>query len=293
MNTPRLNEINNTNRENNLKLRKLIIEKGDLLNESIHLDFSQFTHPIPSLLTLIIIDVALNNVILKNASETINRIIFTRVKFVRNIEYYLSEDLNNLHYLDIYINNITNVYDSQFRYLNELKTLRLISNNITIVNSNTFNKLINVYRIELTKNNIVELHAGTFKNPKLDQIDLSYNKLKVIKFGVFISNATYEIDLSHNEITHIENNSFTLNLENLKLHNNVLSTLDENTFKRLIHFTIFNNAIDCDCTKYKWILKYTLIMNILNDYVNKYSCKELNTNIYEFMSTYNCTEANG
>ena len=290
LNTPKLDEIYNMNPVKNLKIRILVVNKEYLLNESINLDFSQFTHPIPSLKTLIIRDVALNNVNLANSSQTIQRLRFNRVTFVNNIEHYVLEDLNNLHCLEIFNSSITNL--SQFKY-NNLKILQLINNNITIVNSNTFNKLINVYSIELTHNNIVELHAGTFNNSKLYMINLSYNKLKVIKFGVFNSVKIYTLDLSHNEITHIENNSFTKKLVTLNLHNNSLSTLDENTFKRLIHFTIYNNAIDCDCTKYKWILNYTRLIIVLTNDVNKYSCYGLYTNIYEFMSTYNCTDANG
>ena len=85
---------------------------------------------------------------------------------------------------------------------------------------------------------------------------------------------------------------FSTELQKLSIHNNLLTTIDEDIFGNLIKLNelkIFNNRINCNCDIVNLVFKYTLLQHLLNTSANAYvECHQLGMNLLEFKKDTNC-----
>jgi len=135
-------------------------------------------------------------------------------------------------------NELTELNGSQFFGLDSLRHLRLSFNKISRINRNAF---AGVYRLEtlyLDKNKITNIHPITFRGlASLKLLSLEGNSIKSIHPTTFI--------------TLVLGNLIPFSsLQIIKLNNNFLENLHENTFRhvhQLSTLTLHNNMWDCSC----------------------------------------------
>ena len=284
-------------KDNNNTTKLVITNSGDFKLFNIDLDFSQFPIPFNNIDTLECNTFKLTHI--SNIDIKLKYLYFIEVhcKYI-NSDYF--SGLNKLQHLIIKNNNISSVHNFTFKGLIYLSYLDLDYNNITSIESDAFDGLIRLRCLRLNYNSLVELNTGIFtiynKIGGYSYIEIRGNRIQIIKSGLFTTHYIERIDLSNNSISSIETNAFNTKLKILKLHDNVLSTIDENVFgilKNVKNITIYNNQIICDHHKFNWIFNST-ILTLLNSSINKYvKCHQLNVSLFEFMKIKNWSNNKG
>ena len=214
-----------------------------------------------------------------------NNVGWTTIRSENNIVYFTR--LNNLITLSISKNKIDNLLKDTFTGLISLVNLRLHHNMIKFIEAGTFSFLIKLKYLYIYHNNIANTGKLTYYF-----ISMKYNLFKTVKSGVFSSHVNKEIDLSFNLINRIERNAFNKNLETLRLNDNLLPTIDKSVFgsigNTLKILTMFNNQIQCDCNKLKWIFNHDILLLLTISKKKLLKCHQLSLNLHEFNKRYNC-----
>lgn len=120
---------------------------------------------------------------------------------------------------------------------NGLKDLDLRRNNITLISSGVFASLTNLRHIHLAHNLIDRIEPGAFDHlPVLKTLFLSNNKLKTITTNSLPRTGNLiELYLDSNEIRFFASDALnSTKLETLSLENNLLSSLPDDTFDKML-----------------------------------------------------------
>ncbi len=135
--------------------------------------------------------------------------------------------LNNLKWLYIQWNQISQIQDGSFRSLNFLERLVLDQNEIKHIGARTFQGVVNLKVLFLHHNQISIIQDGAFADlRKLEVLYLWENKIQRISQGVWSNlNRLRELHIFQNHISHIEEGVFDSlsSLEKLYLGNNNIS----------------------------------------------------------------------
>jgi len=150
------------------------------------------------------------------------------------------------------------IKDKSFTINHGIKKVNLASNSISHLASNKFEGLYEIEEIDLSNNRLKSLDKFVFKN--LNRTNNNKNRIfKLIKQDR-ISNLHY-LDLKNNLIESIEKNTFTslINLVNLNLKGNCIENLDSNVFYGLVNLKFLDISFNR--------LRH-LEVNLLNDLLN-------------------------
>ncbi|KAM4703936.1 leucine-rich repeat transmembrane neuronal protein 3 [Rhinophrynus dorsalis] len=146
--------------------------------------------------------------------------------------------LNQLTWLYIDHNHISNIDENAFNGIRRLKELILSSNRITHLLNNTFRPVTNLRNLDLSYNTLQTLKPGHFKGlRKLQSLHLRSNLLRTIPVRIFQDCRNLELlDLGYNRIRSLARNVFTgmIRLKELHLEHNHFSKLNLALFPRLV-----------------------------------------------------------
>ncbi|NXQ90181.1 NYX protein, partial [Nyctibius grandis] len=134
-------------------------------------------------------------------------------------------NLTFLHSLWLDGNNLTFLSPGTFHALSKLRELHLSRNSrLTYLHANTFRGLLNLISQDLSHCNIFEIHPLLFSHlPSLERLDLASNNMRYVPQAFRnLSSLTRHL----------------LNLRNLYLNNNQISSISESAFLNInkLHF---------------------------------------------------------
>ncbi|KOB74993.1 Tartan/capricious-like protein [Operophtera brumata] len=139
-----------------------------------------------------------------------------------------------LEFLDLYKNDIRVIEGDSFKN-NNLTYLNLEKNNITgEITYNTFAGLKYITKLDLSQQNITILKNKSFiEMTNLTHLNLSTNHIKNIENLTFVNSSVLVLDLSFNDVSKLHFlNGCLVNLTDLYLNNNKITTIEENLFKK-------------------------------------------------------------
>ncbi|NWI92280.1 NYX protein, partial [Pitta sordida] len=145
--------------------------------------------------------------------------------YLRILNTNTFRNLTFLHSLSLDGNNLTFVTPGTFHALNKLRELHLSRNSrLTYLHANTFRGLLNLISLDLSHCNIFEIHPLLFSHlPSLERLDLASNNMRYVPQAFQnLSSLTRHL----------------LNLRNLYLNNNKISSISDSAFSYLnkLHF---------------------------------------------------------
>ena len=231
-------------------------------------------HQTSSIKSLVIITTVLVNIDLdfSKFSVKFNNLNRLECKYIELTNF--SNVNSNLTYLYFSRVKLTDIKSYYFRGLIRLQTLSITNNNISRIQNDTFIDLISLLNLQLAHNNIKYIESSAF-NGLLNVVSLQLNN-------------NYLVNLNKDTFKY-----FSTELQKLSIHNNLLTTIDEDIFGNLIKLNelkIFNKRINCNCEIVNWVFKYTLLLHLLNTSANAYvECHQLDTNLFEFKNESNCS----
>ncbi|XP_035681507.1 immunoglobulin superfamily member 10-like [Branchiostoma floridae] len=159
-----------------------------------------------------------------------------------------------LRELNITRNPISIVNEQTFSNLTELEKLDLSANKFTYIQPSTFSGLSQLKELKLFIGEVSKIDPGTFSNlPKLRMLDLHTNLIADIKAGTFSDLPELTILLlSANKIRDIQLGAFSNlpRLDQINLNQNLLTTIHPGTFSDLPKLTslgLDKNPWHCDC----------------------------------------------
>lgn len=176
-------------------------------------------------------------------------------------------------------NKIKTLYSYTFSKI-DIINLHLINNSIEFIENNAFFQLHQLEVLYLSYNNIKTLKSSYFdKMPKLIKFYVDHNKIIKITQDTFLGVVNIDclqfIHLEFNEIEDIETDSFkNMQLKELDLSNNLILTLDENSFT--------NSIIDMFYLKH---VNYSIYLKLC---FNKF---KVNTIVTNCLSGHTCRTA--
>ncbi|XP_019623577.1 PREDICTED: chondroadherin-like [Branchiostoma belcheri] len=146
-------------------------------------------------------------------------------------------EYTSLEMLDLAHNDISTINSQAFSHLSSLTIMWLYGNQITVLRADMFMGLENLREFYISSNPINDIQAGTFEStPKLRSLNLSNNKLTVLRADMFTGLGNLEIlQFQGNDITDIQAGTFnpTSQLTFLRLSYNKLTTLRSDMFTGL------------------------------------------------------------
>ncbi|KAM8924630.1 leucine-rich repeat transmembrane neuronal protein 3 [Pelodytes ibericus] len=146
--------------------------------------------------------------------------------------------LNQLTWLYVDHNHISDIDENAFNGIRRLKELVLSSNRISHILNNTFRPVTNLRNLDLSYNIMQTLRPGQFKGlRKLQSLHLRSNLLRTVPVRIFQDCRNLELlDLGYNRIRSLARNVFTgmIRLKELHLEHNHFSKLNLALFPRLI-----------------------------------------------------------
>ncbi len=159
-------------------------------------------------------------------------------------------DINNLQYLLLYSNQLTQLPATLFNGLNNLQYLYLHNNQLTELPATLFNGLNNLRVLHLDNNQLTQLPATLFNGlNNLQELYLMSNQLSKLPATLFNGlNNLQLLYLDNNQLTELSAMLFNglNNLRYLSLSNNQLTELSAmifNGFNNLRVLTLFNNQL--------------------------------------------------
>lgn len=195
--------------------------------------------------SLVIIPGKCDNSSSTSKTDVLSSDIFQKVPNLKNV--YIVDSLvefnhskpfeplkNNLVYLSIIRNKISEIPNEIFVDLIRLKKLVLRDSEISSISEGAFKNLKRLEVLLLSGNKLKEVLSNTLSNVTVKTLDLSFNKISKIDKHAFSDNLIL-LNLKKNELTNLQDETFSnLNsLEMLILSKNKLQYLNKNTFKGL------------------------------------------------------------
>ncbi|KAJ3665255.1 hypothetical protein Zmor_000758 [Zophobas morio] len=122
----------------------------------------------------------------------------------------LIADIENIEWMEIDQQNLTDVEPGTFRNLPKLRRLKITANNIPHIKTGIFNSLSNLTNLELYVNSVYQIDPNAFDNmTTLKYIGLSFNQLESVDPHWFLQTPSLEfIDLRYNRLTKLPASSF-------------------------------------------------------------------------------------
>uniref|UniRef100_A0A1Y1KHC6 LRRNT domain-containing protein n=1 Tax=Photinus pyralis TaxID=7054 RepID=A0A1Y1KHC6_PHOPY len=109
---------------------------------------------------------------------------------------------SKLWYLNVARNQITDVIETDFRYLNNLVVLRMPSNSLKSIRRHAFLPLLNLQTLNLSSNPIEAIETGGFRGlSSLEEFDLSGCRIRNVQKGLLLAlHMLRTLDLSNNRL---------------------------------------------------------------------------------------------
>lgn len=195
--------------------------------------------------SLVIIPGKCDNSSSKSSTDAISSDMFQKVPNLKNV--YIVDSLvtfdnprpfeplkNNLVYLSIIRNEISEIPNEIFVDLIRLKKLVLRDSQISSISVGAFKNLKTLEVLLLSGNKITQVLPKTLSDVTVKTLDLSFNKINNIAKHAF-SNNLILLNLKKNELQILEDETFSnlQSLEMLILSKNKFQRLNKNTFKGL------------------------------------------------------------
>ncbi|XP_069466735.1 leucine-rich repeat transmembrane neuronal protein 3 [Ambystoma mexicanum] len=145
--------------------------------------------------------------------------------------------LNQLTWLYLDHNHISNINENAFNGVYRIKELILSSNKLSYFINNTFRSMTNIRNLDLSYNQLQSLGSEQFSGlRKLQSLHLRSNLLRTLPVRIFQDCRNLELlDLGYNRIRSLARNVFVgmIRLKELHLEHNQLSKLNLALFPRL------------------------------------------------------------
>lgn len=192
--------------------------------------------------TVKILDLS-NNILVELSSELNLMPNLIKLYLQNNMLSSLTDDsfvsLKHLEYLDLRHNRLQNL-NLTLMNLKMLKTIDVSQNYLLKLSGYEINRMVGLVYFNASYNMITAVESNCFNQAKyLESVDFSNNFINTtIQSELFNANSRlHYLNFSHNSIRGIQDHSFSnTNLLHINLKNNNISgTLNENTFKGIIH----------------------------------------------------------
>lgn len=164
---------------------------------------------------------------------------------ITKLEPEIFTDLYTLQILNLRLNQLESIGADTFSPMNNLHTLLLSHNKIKYLDAYSLNGLYVLSLLSLDNNVLSGVHPEAFRNcSSLQDLNLNGNKLTAVPLALKDMRLLRTVDLGENIINKLEEPGFRgmTNLYGLRLIDNNLEHISNNTFKDLPSLQILNLA---------------------------------------------------
>ncbi|KAL9911378.1 artichoke isoform 1-T4 [Glossina fuscipes fuscipes] len=156
-----------------------------------------------------------------------------RLRAVSDTAFIGSFRLELLHLQE---NQLSLIDERAFLPLSQLRNLNLRSNKLQAITDNLFSNNTKLEQLDLSHNAIRTIATTAFESQRsLEYLDMSFNSLSDVSISLSNLVNLRSVDLSYNQITHVhaEIISAWRDATEIRLSNNLISGLKQNTFRNL------------------------------------------------------------